>query len=77
MYRTIEYICDETEIHFRFVCPKHKTLSETYLLEMLHLRPSAFKTAILLADTIRALITTCNIYFYGILVEILCGPLIT
>ena len=42
---------DETEIDFLFVCPKYKTLRETYLLEKFHLRPSAFKIAILLADT--------------------------
>ena len=34
---------DETEIHFLFVCPKYKTLRETYLLEKFYLRPSAFK----------------------------------
>ena len=42
---------DETEIHFLFVCPKYKTLRETCLLEKFYLRPSAFKMAILLADT--------------------------
>lgn len=42
---------DETEIHFLFVCPKYKTLRETYLLEKFYLRPSAFKMAMLLADT--------------------------
>ena len=42
---------DETEIHFLFVCPKYKTLRETYLLEKFCLRPSVFKMAILLADT--------------------------
>ena len=42
---------DETEIHFLFVCPKYKTLRETYLLEKFCLRPSAFKMAMLLADT--------------------------
>ena len=42
---------DETKIHFLFACPKYKTLRETYLLENFYLRPSAFKMAILLADT--------------------------
>ena len=42
---------DETEINFLFVCPNYKTLKETYLLEKFYLRPSAFKMAILLADT--------------------------
>ena len=39
---------DETEIHFLFVCPKYKTLRETYLPEKFYLRPSAFKMAMLL-----------------------------
>ena len=47
---------DQTEIHFLFVCPKYKTLGETYLLEKFYLYPSAFKMAILLADT------TCCLY---------------
>ena len=42
---------DKTEIHFLSVCPKYKTLRETYLLEKFYLHPSAFKMAILLADT--------------------------
>ena len=41
---------DETKIHFVFVCPKYEMLRETYFLEKFCL-PSAFKTAILLADT--------------------------
>ena len=42
---------DESEIHFLFVCPKYKMLRETYLLETFYLFPSAFKMAMLLADT--------------------------
>ena len=45
--------CDtnESEIHFLLVCPKYKTLRETYLPSKFYNRPSAFKVAILLADT--------------------------
>ena len=45
--------CDtnESEIHFLLVCPKYKTLRETYLPAKFYNRPSAFKVAILLADT--------------------------
>ena len=42
---------DKTEINFIFVCPKYKTLRETYLLETFYLHPPALKIAILLADT--------------------------
>ena len=43
--------CDtnESEIHFLLVCPKYKTLRETYLPAKFYNRPSAFKVAILLA----------------------------
>ena len=45
--------CDtnESEIHFLLVCPKYKTLRQTYLPAKFYNRPSAFKVAILLADT--------------------------
>ena len=45
--------CDtnESEIHFLLVCPKYKTLRETYLPSKFYNRPSAFKVAVLLADT--------------------------
>ena len=45
--------CDtnESEIHFLLVCPKYKTLRETYLSSKFYNRPSAFKVALLLADT--------------------------
>ena len=45
--------CDtnESKIHFLLVCPKYKTLRETYLPAKFYNRPSAFKVAILLADT--------------------------
>ena len=45
--------CDtnESEIHFLLVCPKYKTLRETYFPSKFYNRPSAFKVAILLADT--------------------------
>ena len=45
--------CDtnESEIHFLLVCPKYKTLRETYLPSKFYNRPSAFKMAVLLADT--------------------------
>ena len=43
--------CDTNEINFLSVCPKYKTLRETYLPAKFYNRPSAFKVAILLADT--------------------------
>ena len=45
--------CDtnESEIHFLLVCPKYKTLRETYMPAKFYNRPSAFKVAIRLADT--------------------------
>ncbi len=45
--------CDtnESKIHFLLVCPKYKTLRETYLPAKFYNRPSAFKVTILLADT--------------------------
>ena len=45
--------CDtnESEINFLLVCPKYKTLRQTYLPSKFYNRPSAFKVAILLADT--------------------------
>ena len=45
--------CDtnESEIHFLLVCPKYKTLRETYFPSKFYNRPSAFKVAILSADT--------------------------
>ena len=47
--------CDtnESEINFfvLLVCPKYKTLRETYLPSKFYNRPSAFKVAVLLADT--------------------------
>ena len=44
--------CDtnESEIHFLLVCPKYKTLSETYLPAKFYKRPSAVKVAVLLQD---------------------------
>ena len=44
--------CDtnESEIHFLLVCPKYKTLRETYLPAKFHKRPSAVKVAVLLQD---------------------------
>ena len=46
--------CDtnESEIHFLLVCPKYKTLRETYLPVKFYNRPSAFKVAVL---------STCNL----------------
>ena len=45
--------CDtnESEIIFLLICPKCKTLRETYLTAKFYNCPSAFKVAILLADT--------------------------
>ena len=42
---------NESKIHFLLVCPKYKTLREIYLPAKFYNRPSAFKVAILLADT--------------------------
>ena len=42
---------NESEIHFLLVCPKCKTLRETYLPAKFYNRPSAFKVAILLTNT--------------------------
>ena len=43
--------CNTNEMNFQSVCPKYKTLRETYLPAKFYNRPSAFKVAILLADT--------------------------
>ena len=41
--------CNTNEMNFLSVCPKYKTLRETYLPAKFYNRPSAFKVAILLA----------------------------
>ena len=45
--------CDtnKSEIHFLLLCPKYKTLREMHLPVKFYNRPSAFKAAVLLADT--------------------------
>ena len=41
----------ESEIHFLLVCPKYSVLRERYIPAKLYTRPSAYKMALLLADT--------------------------
>ena len=55
--------CEETyksEIHFMLVCPKYSVLRKKYIPAIFYTRPSAYKIALLLADT--RLTTTLAIY---------------
>ena len=50
----------ESEIHFLLVCPKYSVLREKYIPAKFYTRPSAYKMALLLADTRHT--TTLAIY---------------
>ena len=50
----------ESDIHFMLVCPKYSVLREKYIPAKFYTRPSAYKMALLLADT--RLTTTLAIY---------------
>ena len=40
----------ESELHFLLVCPNYSALRKPYVLAKFHIRPSAFKMALRLAD---------------------------